>query len=161
MTRLLTILLICLSGLAPSHAEEWQTLRNEAYGFSVEVPDGFEVRDPDVYGWTFADASGVRVLVFAVDLLVNTFEGEASNKVVFAMDNGWGIEQSSMGQERAKFIGVKNGRVLEAYGIWLCMDAAAVINVEYDQARSRVLEPTIKRLVANLKPPEGCELSEP
>lgn len=157
MWRLLAVTYLAI--VSAAGADDWKRFQNERYGYSVEIPGRFQMEDPDEDGWAFV-AAGVRVLVFGADLIVTTFEGEASNKIGFAMDRGWDIKDSLVGQERMRFRGTKDGRTLEAYGIWLCNDAAAFINFEFDEAAAEKYGSLVERIKESLAPPAGCELQE-
>ena len=160
MNRMLAILMVLIGATFPATAEEWVRFDNEKYDYSVEVPAHFEMQYPDEEGWTFVDASGARLIVFAGTIFDTAFEGEASNKIVFAGDSGWEIIDSLVGQERMKFTGTKGSRVLEGYGIWLCNPSAVFINFEYNKALAGTYAPVVERVKVSLTPPAGCDLQE-
>lgn len=155
--RYFLMVLAWLATVPAASAAEWQTYSNARFGYRVEVPPGFKTaRAPDNDdGRTFTGANGDRILVFGTNLLDTAFEGEASNRIVQAMDDGWQISYSRVEADWASYSGTKDGRILYVRGVQLCNEAAAFMMIEYRRQNLKTYDAIVKRMVASLKP-VGC-----
>lgn len=155
--RYLLMVMAWLIAVPAVSAAEWQSYSNARFGYRVEVPPGFKTgRAPDNDdGRTFTGANGDRILVFGTNLIDTTFEGEASNRIVQAMDDGWQISYSRVEADWASYSGAKGGRILYVRGVQLCNEAAAFVMLEYGSRDLKAYDAIVKRMVASLKP-VGC-----
>lgn len=155
--RYFLIALAWLIAVPAASAAEWQTYSNARFGYRVAVPPGFRMaRAPDNDdGRTFTGPNGDRILVFGTNLLDTAFEGEASNRIAQAMDDGWQISYSRVEADWASYSGTNGSRILYVRGVQLCDEAAAFVMLEYRSRDLKAYDAIVKRMVASLKP-VGC-----
>jgi len=155
--RYVLMLLAWLIAVPAVSAADWQSYANARFGYRVEVPPGFKVgRAPDNDdGRTFTGPNGDRILVFGTYLVDAAFEGEASNRIAQAMDDGWQISYSRVEADWASYSGTRGSRVLYVRGVQLCDEAAVFVMLEYRNRDLKTYDPIVKRMVASLKP-VGC-----
>ncbi|EUB95323.1 hypothetical protein PMI07_003101 [Rhizobium sp. CF080] len=155
--RYFLIALAWLIAVPAASAAEWQTYSNARFGYRAEVPPGFRMaRAPDNDdGRTFTGPNGDRILVFGTNLLDTAFEGEASNRIAQAMDDGWQISYSRVEADWASYSGTNGSRILYVRGVQLCDEAAAFVMLEYRSRDLKAYDAIVKRMVASLKP-VGC-----
>lgn len=155
--RYVLMLLAWLIAVPAASAADWQTYGNVRFGYRVEVPPGFKMGGaPDNDdGRTFTGPNGDRILVFGTNLIDTAFEGEASNRIAQAMDDGWQISYSRVEADWASYSGTRGNRILYVRGIKLCDEAAVFVMLEYRNRDLKAYDPIVKRMVASLKP-AGC-----
>ncbi|MBP2560470.1 hypothetical protein J2857_003239 [Neorhizobium galegae] len=155
--RYLLMVMAWLIVVSPVSAAEWQSYSNARFGYRVEVPPGFKMGPaPDNDdGRTFTGANGDRILVFGTNLIDIAFEGEASNRIVQAIDDGWQISYSRVEMDWTSYSGARGNRVLYVRGVQLCNEAAAFVMLEYRSQDLKAYDVIVKRMVASLKP-VGC-----
>ncbi len=155
--RYVLMLMAWLIAVPAVSAAEWQTYGNVRFGYHVEVPPGFKMgRAPENDdGRTFTGPNGDRILVFGTNLIDTAFEGEASNRIVQATEDGWQISYSRVEADWASYSGAKGSRILYVRGVQLCDQAAAFVMLEYRNRDLKAYDAIVKRMVASLKP-VGC-----
>jgi len=152
------IMLVMILAKAPGlQAADWQPFANARFGYTIELPPAFTMqRAPDNGdGGTFLARNGDRLLVFGTHVLETTFDGEASNRIVQAMDDGWSISYSRVEQEWASYSGARGERILYVRGIKLCDDGAGFMMLEYRRQDLKAYDAIVKRMVRSFKP-AGC-----
>ncbi|MBW6421192.1 hypothetical protein KX729_07030 [Rhizobium sp. XQZ8] len=157
MRLFLVVLSLIFAGPAAVHAADWKPFANARFGYTIDMPPGFAMqRAPDNGdGGTFLGKDGTRILVFGTHVLDTTFDGEASNRIVGAMDDGWEISYSRVEPEWASYSGAKGDRILYVRGIKLCDDSAGFLMLEYSKQDLKLYDPIVKRMVKSFKP-AGC-----
>jgi hypothetical protein len=151
------ILIAWFSWTSGLQAADWKPFANARFGYAIELPPGFEMqRAPDNGdGGTFLAKNGDRILVFGTHVLDTTFDGEASNRIVQAMDDGWEISYSRVEPEWASYSGARGKRILYVRGIKLCDDGAGFMMLEYGRQDLKAYDAVVRRMVKSFKA-TGC-----
>ncbi len=152
--RLFLLVAAMVFGWGPAlQAADWKPFANARFGYVIDMPPGFAMqRAPDNGdGGTFLAKNGDRILVFGTNVIDTTFDGEASNRIVQAMDDGWTISYSRVEPEWASYSGAKGDRILYVRGIKLCDDAAGFMMLEYRSQDLRAYDAIVKRMVKSFK----------
>lgn len=142
--------------VVPTSAETpWATYDNQAFGYQVDIPPGFDGQGAEANGSgeTFLlDGRVGRLKVWAAPLGSSGFEPESYGQLAADMASGWGVTERSTTPTWATWSGAKRDRVLRQRMIALCDGKAyAAIRLDYAQTDRSKLDPLVDQLVASLK----------
>ncbi len=151
-------ILICFLAImlaAPAFATDWGQYDNARFGYSVDVPPGFEwgKQADNGDGRTFRSGA-TKLLVWGGNITEDSFEGEVASARGFAESDGWGISYEATTPSWASFSGAQGKRILYQRMIALCDGAYAAFRLEYSAVDLGQMEPVVERLVQSLK--GGC-----
>lgn len=154
MRLFLTVMALVFAWALPLQAAEWKSFGNSRFGYTIDIPPGFTMQPApgNGDGGTFLAKNGDRILVFGTYTIIDTtFDGEASNRIVDAMNEGWEISYSRVEPEWASYSGSKGDRILYVRGIRLCEDGAGFMMLEYRRQDLKAYDATIQRMVKSFK----------
>ena len=153
MRALILFMLIALA--APALAADWEPYGNARFGYTIEVPPGFEWgKEADSGdGRSFRDGA-TRLLVWGGNITEDSFESAVAAAKAFAVADGWGITYEAVTPSWASYSGTRDQRVLYQRMIALCDMQYAAFRLEYSAVDIGKLEPVVERLVQTLQ--GGC-----
>lgn len=150
--------LICLLTIVlaiPVLANDWGQYDNARFGYTVDVPPGFEWGKEADNGDGRAFRSGAtKFLVWGGNITEDNFESAVAAAKGFAEADGWGISYEATTPRWASFSGAQGKRILYQRMIALCDDAYAAFRLEYSAVDLGAMEPVVEHLVRSLK--GGC-----
>lgn len=150
--------LICLLTIVlaiPVLANDWGQYDNARFGYTVDVPPGFEWGKEADNGDGRAFRSGAtKFLVWGGNITEDNFESAVAAAKGFAEADGWGISYEATTPRWASFSGAQGKRILYQRMIALCDDAYAAFRLEYSAVDLGTMEPVVEHLVRSLK--GGC-----
>ena len=153
MRALICFLLIVLA--APVLASDWGQYDNARFGYTVDVPPGFEWGKEADNGDGRAFRSGAtKLLVWGGNIVEDSFESVVSAAKDYAAADGWGISYEAVTPSWASFSGAQGKRILYQRMIAVCDGAYAAFRLEYSAVDLGTMEPVVERLVRSLK--GGC-----
>lgn len=151
------ILLILTALAAPALAAGWEVYGNARFGYSIEVPPGFdwgkEADNGD--GRSFRDGA-TKLFVWGGNITEDSFEGAVATAQAFSSGDGWTITYEAVTPSWASFSGTQGKRILYQRMMRLCDAQYAAFRLEHSAADIGKLEPVVSRLVQTLKPAAGC-----
>lgn len=150
--------LICLLTIVlaiPVLANDWGQYDNARFGYTVDVPPGFEwgKEADNGDGRTFRSGA-TKFLVWGGNITEDNFESAVAAAKGFAEADGWGISYEATTPRWASFSGAQGKRILYQRMIALCDDAYAAFRLEYSAVDLGAMEPVVEHLVRSLK--GGC-----
>lgn len=150
--------LICLLTIVlaiPVLANDWGQYDNARFGYTVDVPPGFEwgKEADNGDGRTFRSGA-TKFLVWGGNITEDNFESAVAAAKGFAEADGWGISYEATTPRWASFSGAQGKRILYQRMIALCDDAYAAFRLEYSAVDLGTMEPVVEHLVRSLK--GGC-----
>lgn len=153
MRALICFMLIALT--APALAADWEAYGNARFGYTIEVPPGFEwgKEADNGDGRSFRNGA-TKLLVWGGNITEDSFESAADAAKEFAIGDGWGITYEAVTPSWASYSGTQGQRVLYQRMISLCDMQYAAFRLEYSAVDIGRLEPVVERLVQTLK--GGC-----
>jgi hypothetical protein len=149
------VLLVILSLLAtPAFAQEWTEYTNARFGFSIDVPPGFELASEadNGDGATFyREAGAMDLFVWGANLLED-FETEAQRAQDFATDQGYNLTYQATTPQWTSFSGVAGGKVMYQRMELLCDGQSwAAFRAEYGTPDVGAMNEVVERLAQSLK----------
>ncbi|WP_312841710.1 hypothetical protein [Sinorhizobium psoraleae] len=154
-----------LWGLAlPAAAEDdWHPYANPRFGYTVDIPPGFEMRQgaaDDGDGASFhADDNGATLAVFGSHPPDGDFETDVADHISLETQNDWRMLFSRVTPAWASFSGARNGEVFYARAIALCDGSAAYFRLQYRKNPLTSFDGIISRMAEALRPSDGCQLA--
>lgn len=150
MRALICFLLIVLA--APVPASDWGQYDNARFGYTVDVPPGFEWGQEADNGDGRAFRGGAtKLLVWGGNIVEGSFESAVAAAKEYAAADGWGISYEAVTPSWASFSGAQGKRILYQRMIALCDGAYAAFRLEYSAVDLGTMEPVVERLVRSLK----------
>jgi hypothetical protein len=159
MRRLFFVGLMALAASVALAADGWSRYQNDRYGYSLDIPAGFTaIREADNGdGGTATSGEGNATLaVWGTNLLIESFKGDAGQRLESAKADGWEISFKSIGAKSATFSGTKDDRILYVRGKPGCDGQAAYFQLEYDAAAKDALDLTVKRMAKGFSAKGEC-----
>jgi len=153
MRALICLMLIALA--APAFAADWGQYDNARFGYTIDVPPGFEwgPEADNGDGRTFREGA-TKLVVWGGNVMEPGFEGEVAAAMDFVETDGWAISYQAVTPRWASFSGAQGRRILYQRMIALCDGAYAAFRLEYSAIDLGKLDPVVERLVRSLK--GGC-----
>jgi hypothetical protein len=150
--------LICFLAIVfavPVLATDWGQYDNARFGYTIDVPPGFEWgKEADNGDGRAFRGGATKLLVWGGNITEDSFEGAVAAAKGFAEADGWGISYEATTPSWASFSGAQGKRILYQRMIALCDGAYAAFRLEYSAVELGELEPVVERLVQSLK--GGC-----
>jgi hypothetical protein len=138
----------------PAFAQEWGSYANPRFGFSLDIPPGFDIASEadNGDGATFyREAGAMDLLVWGANLLED-FESEAQQAQDFATEQGYNLTYQATTPQWTSFSGVAAGKVMYQRMELLCDGQSwAAFRVEYGTRDVGAMNDVIERLVQSLK----------
>lgn len=153
MRALICFLAIVLT--APVLATDWGRYDNARFGYTIDVPPGFEwgMEADNGDGRAFRGGA-TKLRVWGGNITEDSFEGAVAAAKGFAEADGWNISYEALTPSWASFSGAQGKRILYQRMIALCDGAYAAFQLEYSAVDLGKLEPVVEQLVQSLK--GGC-----
>lgn len=146
------IFLVLTALAAPALAAGWEAYGNARFGYSINVPPGFdwgkEADNGD--GRSFRDGA-TKLFVWGGNITEDSFEGAVATAQAFSGADGWTITYEAVTPSWASFSGTQGKRILYQRMIRLCDAQYAAFRLEYSAVDIGKLEPVVNRLVQTLK----------
>ncbi len=145
----------------PAIAGDWTVLRNERFGFSVDVPAAYKAAPPpennDGRAYTSADGQ-IKISAYGhLFVEVKTLAEDAAQEEGFARTDGLVVTYRNISQQTFTLSGLKGDRILFEHGVPTCnATAAAIIVLDYPAAQKARLDPVVARMVRSLHGSNGC-----
>ena len=153
MRTLICLIIIALAN--PVLATDWGQYDNARFGYTVDVPPGFEWGKEADNGDGRAFRSGAtKLLVWGGNITEDSFEGEVASSKGFVEADGWTISYEAVTPSWASFSGAQGKRILYQRMIALCDRAYAAFRLEYSAVDLGKMDPVVEQLVQSLK--GGC-----
>lgn len=151
MRTLLISIFVLLA--APALAQDWSRYDNARFGFSLDIPPGFEVASEadNGDGATFySEAGAMDLYVWGANLLED-FASEAEQAQAFATEQGYNLTYQATTPQWTSFSGLANGKVMYQRMQLLCDGQSwAAFRVEYGKRDVAAMDKVIERLVQSL-----------
>lgn len=153
MRALICFLAVLLA--VPVLATEWGQYDNARFGYTVDVPPGFEWgKEADNGDGRAFRGGATKLLVWGGNVTEDSFESAVTAAKGFAESDGWNISYEAVTPSWASFSGAQGKRILYQRMIALCDGAYAAFRLEYSAVDLGTMEPVVERLVQSLK--GGC-----
>jgi hypothetical protein len=150
-----------LPGLAlPAAAEDdWHPYANPRFGYTVDIPPGFEMRKQADNGdvASFHADNGATLIVFGTHPPGGDFETDVAERIGYEKEDRWRIVFSRVTPAWASFSGARDREVFYARAIALCDGSAAYFRLQYRKSRLTSFDGVISRMAAALRPSETCQ----
>jgi hypothetical protein len=151
----LAALLMALA--APAMADDWGRYENTRFGYTIDVPPGFEGQgEADNGDGQVFSTPTAELRVYGGYILEGDFEDEVKALQQTAIDAGWTITYQAATPRWASYSGTQGSRIFYARAIALCDGAVAEFSLTYGKADLRAFDPIVERLVRSLKPAGSC-----
>jgi hypothetical protein len=148
------LLMLALLLVAPVYAQGWGGYEDARFGFSIDIPPGFENVARGVELQTFIAAGGTQVLtVRGGSVLPGSFDDIWRETQSFYRDAGWTLRYAPAPPNWTSFRGVRRDRMLYVKIIPLCGGTRqyAMFALEYAEQDAAALDPVVGHLAASLK----------
>jgi hypothetical protein len=150
-----TLVLALLSLLtAPAFAQDWSHYANPRFGFSLDIPPGFELASEadNGDGATFYSEDGAMDLAVWGANLLEDFETEARQAQDFATGEGYNLTYQATTPQWTSFSGIAAGKIMYQRMELLCDGTSwAAFRVEYGKRDVGEMNDVVERLVQSLK----------
>lgn len=161
MRRLLLALALLPALALPAAAEDdWHPYANPRFGYTVEIPPGFEMRaeadNGDGASFHSGD-NGATLIVFGTHPPGGDFETDVTERIAYEKADGWRIIFSRVSPVWASFSGAREREVFYTRAIALCDGSAAYFRLQYRKSKLTSFDGVISRMAAALSPAEGCQ----
>ena len=150
------LIFLILTALAcPALAVDWEAYGNARFGYTIEVPPGFDWgKEADNGDGRSFRSGATKLLVWGGNITEDSFESVAAAAKAFAIADGWNITYEAVTPSWASYSGTQGQRVLYQRMIALCDMQYAAFRLEYSAVDIGKVEPVVERLVQTLK--GGC-----
>jgi hypothetical protein len=142
----------------PALAQGWQTYDNARFGYTIDIPPGFEVASEASNGdgaTFYREAGAMDLFVWGANLLED-FADEAEQAQAFATEQGYNLTYQATTPQWTSFSGIAAGKVMYQRMQLLCDGQSwAAFRVEYGQRDIAAMDKVIERLVQSLRG-NGC-----
>ena len=151
--RILLPLIVALFA-SPALAQDWGHYTNARFGFSLDIPPGFEVASEadNGDGATFyREAGAMDLSVWGANLLED-FGSEAEQAQGFATEQGYNLTYQATTPQWTSFSGSAAGKIMYQRMQLLCGGQSwAAFRVEYGKRDVGEMNAVIERLVQSLQ----------
>ncbi len=153
MRQILALLFLLIA--SPVAAAEWQRYDNARYGYSIDVPEGFDWgREADNGdGRVFTSSDGRQTIsVFGGMVTESDFEAEVNVGMQLLRDDGWALSYERVTPTWASFSGTRNGMIRYVRVVSAC-DGSQLASFYYDYPKALLkdADPIVEHLVRTLK----------
>jgi hypothetical protein len=150
-----TILVILVTLLAaPAFAQGWEAYDNARFGYSIDIPPGFEVASEADNGdgaSFYSEAGAMDLYVWGANLLED-FASEAEQAQAFATEQGYNLTYQATTPQWTSFSGSATGKIMYQRMQLLCDGQSwAAFRVEYGTRDVGEMNAVIERLVQSLR----------
>lgn len=151
-----------LPGLAlpAAAADDWHPYANPRFGYTVEIPPGFEMQKQanNGDGASFhADDNGATLIVLGTHPPGGYFETDVAERIGYEKEDRWRILFSRVTPAWASYSGARDREVFYTRAIALCDGSAAYFRLQYRKSRLTSFDGVISRMAAALRPSEVCQ----
>ncbi|WP_026618635.1 hypothetical protein [Ensifer sp. WSM1721] len=140
--------------------DDWHPYANPRFGYTVDIPPGFELRqEPDNGdGASFlSDDNGATLMVFGTHPPDGDFETDVAERIGYEKQDDWRIIFSRITPAWASFSGARDNDIFYARAIALCDGSAAYFRLQYRKSKLTSFDGVISRMAEALRPSEGCQ----
>ncbi len=158
--RTVLVFIALLLVVAPAVAQFWTQYANARFGFSLDIPPGYEAQgeSDNGDGQVFLDPATTQTLtVWGGWLVLGDFEEEVRLRLSWAEDEAWNITGETVTPTWAEFTAIKGVRVLYQRLIAGCDGAAyAAFRLDYLVTDTSKVTDIIEGLKPTFLPPSNC-----
>lgn len=144
----------------PAAAAEWTHYDNARFGYSVDVPPGYEVTQQALNGdgVVMKSADGRSTLrVYGGFNVEADFETSLATGMGHAEADGWALSYKRVTPGWASYSGTRNGQILYARAISICAGSGyASFELVYPAGEVAAFGPVVDRMVGSLKGGAGA-----
>jgi hypothetical protein len=152
MRIVLTLLLALLA--TPAFAQSWEVYENSRFGYSLDIPPGFQAQSESDNGdgLTFAaEGKAAYLLVWGGNLL-GDFEAEVSRRIEGEADEAWNVSYQAVTPQWASWSAVKGSRMVYQRMTLLCDGTSyGAFRAEYSVTDSTEMDGLIEQMVTSLR----------
>lgn len=149
------IVLLLLTLLAtPAFAQDWGHYANPRFGFSIDIPPGFELASQadNGDGATFYNASGAMDLAVWGANLLEDFDAEAQQAQAFATEEGYNLTYQATTSQWTSFSGTAGGKIIYQRMELLCDGQSwAAFRLTYGKRDIEAMNSVVERLMQSLE----------
>lgn len=157
--RFTLALVLVLFAAAPAAAQFWTQYANARFGYSLDIPPGYEAQgeSDNGDGQVFFDPATTQTLTVWGGFVLDDFEAEVRSIISSEEDNAWNITGETVTPSWAEFTALKGMRVLHQRLIAGCDGAAyAAFRLDYLVTDTSKIAEIIEGLEPTFLPPSTC-----
>ena len=157
--RFTLALALVLFAAAPAAAQFWTQYANARFGYSLDIPPGYEAQgeSDNGDGQVFFDPATTQTLTVWGGFVLDDFEAEVRSIISSEEDNAWNITGETVTPSWAEFTALKGMRVLHQRLIAGCDGAAyAAFRLDYLVTDTSKIAEIIEGLEPTFLPPSNC-----
>ena len=157
--RFTLALALVLFAAAPAAAQFWTQYANARFGYSLDIPPGYEAQgeSDNGDGQVFFDPATTQTLTVWGGFVLDDFEAEVRSIISSEEDNAWNIIGETVTPSWAEFTALKGMRVLHQRLIAGCDGAAyAAFRLDYLVTDTSKIAEIIEGLEPTFLPPSNC-----
>ena len=157
--RFTLALALVLFAAAPAAAQFWTQYANARFGYSLDIPPGYEAQgeSDNGDGQVFFDPATTQTLTVWGGFVLDDFEAEVRSIISSEEDNAWNITGETVTPSWAEFTALKGMRVLHQRLIAGCDGAAyAAFRLDYLVTDTSKIAEIIEGLEPTFLPPSTC-----
>lgn len=157
-------LMLLVLMVAPAFAEAgWKHFENSRFGFSIDVPAGFQEGEPPENGdgATFTAPDGSAELrVWGAYLVDRSLKQDSAMRRQGEAEDGWRISYAPLRKRWFAYSGTKGNRIVYAKAVSACGGQVALyFRIEYPKSEKIQYDALVTRLSQSLKATPGAECS--
>lgn len=157
--RFTLALALVLFAAAPAAAQFWTQYANARFGYSLDIPPGYEAQgeSDNGDGQVFFDPATTQTLTVWGGFVLDDLEAEVRSIISSEEDNAWNITGETVTPSWAEFTALKGMRVLHQRLIAGCDGAAyAAFRLDYLVTDTSKIAEIIEGLEPTFLPPSNC-----
>jgi hypothetical protein len=157
--RFTLALALVLFAAAPAAAQFWTQYANARFGYSLDIPPGYEAQgeSDNGDGQVFFDPATTQTLTVWGGFVLDDFEAEVRSIISSEEDDAWNITGETVTPSWAEFTALKGMRVLHQRLIAGCDGAAyAAFRLDYLVTDTSKIAEIIEGLEPTFLPPSTC-----
>lgn len=150
-------LIVLLAG-SPAAAQEWETLEDATFGYSVPIPPGYELslRPEAGNSRLFHNPQGDILAIWASRLEERSFADEVEARRRQDEDAGWDVTYERVTDDWASYSGVQDDQIRYVRAIRFCGDRTAFFLIDYARSEKEGYDPLVTRMVRQMRPAGPC-----
>ena len=152
---------VVLARIGSAQAADWKSYENDRYGFSVEVPAGFQPLPPpengDGQAFTSADKRFTLKVYGHLFVDVAGLVEDERDQEQMSVEDGLRITYRQVSGRATTFSGLKAAMVVYQHAIGTCKGtASALINAEYPASEKARFDPLVTHMARTLQGSNRC-----
>jgi hypothetical protein len=157
--RIALVITTLLVAVAPAAAQFWTQYANARFGYSLDIPPGYEAQggSDNGDGQTFFDPATTQMLTVWGGYVLEDFEAEVRSSIASADEGAWNITGETVTPDWAEFTAIKGMRALHQRLIAGCDGTAyAAFRLDYLVTDTSRIGEIIEGLTPTFLPPTNC-----